>query len=84
MATYAALAFLSLLWGSSFLLIKIAASAFDPFALALARSGVAAGTLLIAIALSGRGAGPACGQGSSPCHGSARSFLSCCSARRRN
>ncbi len=54
MAAYAALAFLSLLWGSSFLLIKIAARAFDPFALALARSGVAAGTLIIAGALTGR------------------------------
>ena len=54
MAAYAALAFLSLLWGSSFLLIKIAASAFDPFALALARGGVAAGTLIIAVALTGR------------------------------
>src|SRR5271167_4610900 len=42
MAAYAALAFLSLLWDSSFLLIKIAACAFDPFALALARNGVAA------------------------------------------
>ena len=54
MAAYAALAFLSLLWGSSFLLIKIAARAFDPFALALARSGVVAGTLIIAGALTGR------------------------------
>jgi len=54
MAAYAALAFVSLLWGSSFLLIKIAARAFDPFALALARSGVAAGTLIIAGALTGR------------------------------
>jgi drug/metabolite transporter (DMT)-like permease len=54
MAAYAALAFLSLLWGSSFLLIKIAASAFDPFALALARGGVAAGTLIVAVALTGR------------------------------
>ena len=31
MAAYAALAFLSFLWGSSFLLIKIASRAFDPF-----------------------------------------------------
>jgi drug/metabolite transporter (DMT)-like permease len=54
MAAYAALAFLSLLWGSSFLLIKIAARAFDPFALALARGGVAAATLIIAGALTGR------------------------------
>jgi drug/metabolite transporter (DMT)-like permease len=53
MAAYAALAFLSLLWGSSFLLIKIAARVFDPFALALARGGVAAGTLMIACALTG-------------------------------
>ena len=32
MAAYAGLAFLSFLWGSSFLLIKIASRAFDPFA----------------------------------------------------
>ena len=31
MAAYTALAFLSFLWGSSFLLIKIASRAFDPF-----------------------------------------------------
>jgi drug/metabolite transporter (DMT)-like permease len=42
MAAYAGLAFLSLLWGSSFLLIKIASRAFDPFSFALARVGVAA------------------------------------------
>jgi drug/metabolite transporter (DMT)-like permease len=53
MAAYAALGFLSLLWGSSFLLIKIAAGALDPFALALARGGVAAGTLIAAGALTG-------------------------------
>ena len=54
MAAYAALAFLSLLWGSSFLLIKIAARAFDPFGFALARVGVAAAAMLLASALSGK------------------------------
>ncbi len=53
MAAYAALAFLSLLWGSSFLLIKVAARVFDPFAFALARVGVASAALLIASALTG-------------------------------
>ena len=43
MAAYAALTFLSFLWGSSFLLIKIASSAFDPFDLALARVGEGVG-----------------------------------------
>ena len=37
MAAYVGLAFLSFLWGSSFLLIKIASRAFDPFDFALAR-----------------------------------------------
>jgi hypothetical protein len=37
MAAYAGLAFLSFLWGSSFLLIKIASRAFDPLEFALAR-----------------------------------------------
>jgi drug/metabolite transporter (DMT)-like permease len=54
MGAYAALAFLSFLWGSSFLLIKIASRAFDPFDLALARVGVAAAAMLLASALSGR------------------------------
>jgi drug/metabolite transporter (DMT)-like permease len=54
MAAYAALAFLSFLWGSSFLLIKIASRAFDPFAFALARVGVAAATMLLTSALSGK------------------------------
>jgi len=54
MGAYAALAFLSLLWGSSFLLIKIAARAFDPFALALARVGVAAAAMLLTSTLSGK------------------------------
>jgi drug/metabolite transporter (DMT)-like permease len=54
MAAYATLAFLSFLWGSSFLLIKIAARAFDPFGFALARVGVAAAALLAASALSGK------------------------------
>ena len=53
MAAYASLAFLSLLWGSSFLLIKIAARAFDPFGFALARVGVAAAALLIGAGLAG-------------------------------
>ena len=54
MAAYAALAFLSFLWGSSFLLIKIASRAFDPFDLALARVGVAAAAMLLTSALSGK------------------------------
>ncbi len=54
MAGYASLAFLSLLWGSSFLLIKIASRAFDPFGFALARVGVAAAAMLIVSALSGK------------------------------
>jgi len=55
MAGYPALAFLSFLWGSSFLLIKIASRAFDPFGFALARVGVAAAAMLLASALAGRG-----------------------------
>ena len=51
MAAYAALAFLSFLWGSSFLLIKIASRAFNPFDLALARVGCAAAAMLLAGAL---------------------------------
>ena len=54
MGAYAALAFLSFLWGSSFLLIKIASRAFDPFSFALARVGVAAAAMLLASALSGK------------------------------
>jgi drug/metabolite transporter (DMT)-like permease len=54
MAGYAALAFLSFLWGSSFLLIKIASRAFDPFDFALARVGVAAAAMLLTSALSGK------------------------------
>jgi drug/metabolite transporter (DMT)-like permease len=54
MAAYAALAFLSFLWGSSFLLIKIASRAFDPFDFALARVGVAAGAMLLTSVLSGK------------------------------
>ena len=53
MAAYASLAFLSLLWGSSFLLIKIAARVFDPVGFALARVGVAAAALLVAAAIIG-------------------------------
>ena len=54
MAAYAALAFLSFLWGSSFLLIKIASRTFDPFEFALARVGVAAATMLLVSALAGK------------------------------
>ena len=54
MAAYAGLAFLSFLWGSSFLLIKIASRAFDPLAFALARVGVAAAAMLLTSALSGK------------------------------
>ena len=54
MAAYAGLAFLSFLWGSSFLLIKIASRAFDPFDFALARVGVAAVAMLLTSALSGK------------------------------
>jgi drug/metabolite transporter (DMT)-like permease len=45
---YFVLAFLSLLWGSSFLLIKIASEAFDPAGYAFGRAGVAAATLVVA------------------------------------
>ena len=55
MAAYAALAFLSFLWGSSFLLIKIASRAFDPFDFALARVGVAAAAMLLTSAAFGQG-----------------------------
>ena len=54
MAAYAGLAFLSFLWGTSFLLIKIASRAFDPFPFALARVGVAAAAMLLTSALSGK------------------------------
>ena len=54
MAAYAALAFLSFLWGSSFLFIKLAARAFDPVSLALGRAGIAAVALLLTSVLSGR------------------------------
>jgi drug/metabolite transporter (DMT)-like permease len=54
MAAYAGLAFLSFLWGSSFLLIKIASRAFDPFNFALARVGVAAAAMLVTSGLSGK------------------------------
>ena len=54
MGAYAALAFLSFLWGSSFLLIKIASRAFDPFSFALARVAVAAAAMLLTSALSGK------------------------------
>jgi drug/metabolite transporter (DMT)-like permease len=54
MAAYIGLAFLSFLWGSSFLLIKIASRVFDPFDFALARVGVVAAAMLLTSALSGR------------------------------
>jgi drug/metabolite transporter (DMT)-like permease len=54
MAAYPGLAFLSFLWGSSFLLIKIASRAFDPFDFALARISVAAAAMLMTSAISGR------------------------------
>jgi drug/metabolite transporter (DMT)-like permease len=54
MAAYAGLAFLSFLWGSSFLLIKIASRAFDPLEFALARVAVAAAAMLLTSALSGK------------------------------
>ena len=54
MAAYPGLAFLSFLWGSSFLLIKIASRAFDPFDFALARVSVAAAAMLLTSALSGK------------------------------
>jgi drug/metabolite transporter (DMT)-like permease len=54
MGAYAGLGFLSLLWGSSFLLIKIASRVFDPFDFAFARVSVAAAAMLLTSALSGR------------------------------
>jgi drug/metabolite transporter (DMT)-like permease len=50
---YAMLAFLSLLWGSSFLLIKIASRGFEPFGFALGRVGIGAAALA-AVALASR------------------------------
>ena len=47
------LAFLSILWGTSFVFIKIAAGGFDPFGFALGRVAVASVTLLIAASLMG-------------------------------
>ncbi|HEY1941416.1 MAG TPA: DMT family transporter [Roseiarcus sp.] len=43
---YLVLAFLSLLWGTSFLLIKIASQSFDGAAFAFGRSGIAAAALV--------------------------------------
>jgi drug/metabolite transporter (DMT)-like permease len=54
---YFELAFLSLLWGFSFLLIKIAAQAFDWIGYACGRAGVAA-LALVAVALARRAAWP--------------------------
>jgi len=54
---YFELAFLSLLWGFSFLLIKIAAQAFDWVGYAFGRAGVAA-LALAAVALARRAAWP--------------------------
>ena len=42
------LAFVTLLWGSSFLLIKVASQAFEPAALAFGRAGIAAAALALA------------------------------------
>lgn len=50
---YAMLAFLSLLWGTSFLFIKIASTGFDAFGFALGRVVVAAGAMVFAAALTG-------------------------------
>ena len=47
-APYAVLSLLSLLWGTSFLFIKIASRTFDPVSLALGRVGVAAAALAVA------------------------------------
>jgi drug/metabolite transporter (DMT)-like permease len=69
MAAYVGLAFLSFLWGSSFLLIKIASRAFDPLEFALARVAVAAAAMLLTSALSarcGRDRAQDCGPGLSP------------------
>jgi drug/metabolite transporter (DMT)-like permease len=54
MTGYPGLALLSLLWGSSFLLIKIASRAFDPFDFAFARVGVAAAAMLLTSTLTGK------------------------------
>jgi drug/metabolite transporter (DMT)-like permease len=45
---YATLAFLSLLWGTSFLLIKIASQGFAPAGFAFGRAGIAATALVVA------------------------------------
>ncbi len=45
--SYLVLAFLSLLWGTSFLLIKIASQSFDGATFAFGRSGIAALTLAV-------------------------------------
>jgi len=50
---YAVLAFLSLLWGSSFLLVKLAARGFEPFGLALGRVGIAAACFIAFALVSG-------------------------------
>jgi drug/metabolite transporter (DMT)-like permease len=42
------LAFISLLWGSSFLFIKISSQAFDPTSIAFGRAGIAAAALVVA------------------------------------
>ena len=55
--SYLALAVLSLLWGTSFLLIKIASQSFDSAALAFGRAGIAAAALA-AIALATRASWP--------------------------
>ena len=45
---YVILAFLSLLWGTSFLLIKIASRTFDPDSIAFGRAAIAAAALVVA------------------------------------
>ena len=45
---YAMLVFVSLLWGSSFLCIKISSQAFDPGSIAFGRTGIAAEALVVA------------------------------------
>jgi drug/metabolite transporter (DMT)-like permease len=45
---YVILAFVSFLWGSSFLLIKIASRTFDPASVAFGRAAIAAAALIVA------------------------------------
>jgi len=52
--SYLALAFLSLLWGTSFLMIKIASQSFDSATFAFGRAGIAAAALALAMLAMGR------------------------------